>query len=137
MYCELFIEHCKVGLHEMAGVEVPLDEFAEVGACLRDHGSLQIATELRIELLVGIIRCDGAKLEPLAQEIFDKALRFTVGEEAFDLRIKHALLAQLAFSGKFHQLGIRHGVPEKIRQARGQRSVIEPPRRLDAIQEIR
>ena len=59
----------------MRRIEVALDQLAKIGARLSDHGILQIRAELGIEFLVGIIRGDGAQLQPLAEKVLDEALR--------------------------------------------------------------
>ena len=121
----------------MAGAQILFYEFTEVGARLGDHGVLQIRVELGIELLVWVVRRDGAQLQPLAEEVVDEALSFRVLEQALDLFAQHIGIAQVSARGECGEHVIGTGVPEKIRQARCNRGVIQATRRLKVIQEIR
>ncbi len=81
---QLLVQHGEVRAHEMAGVEVLLDQLAEVGPRLGDHRILQVGAELGIELAVGIVGGDLAQLQPLAEEVFDEPLRLRVLQQTLD-----------------------------------------------------
>jgi len=72
MHGELFIEHREVGLHEKAGVEVVVEQLAEISMRLGDHRILQVGAEFGIEFFVGVVRRDVTKFEPLAEKVVYK-----------------------------------------------------------------
>ena len=55
MLRQLLINHDEVGTNNVAGVEILVDEFAEIRARLGDHRVLQIGTELGIKFAIGIV----------------------------------------------------------------------------------
>ena len=122
---EFFVQHREVGADEVRGIEVFFQQLAEIGARLGDHRVLQILAELGVEFLVGVVRADGAQLQPLVEEILDEALRFRVREQAFDFAAEHAGLVQSAGGSELREPRVGRGVPQEIREPRGEGVVAE------------
>ena len=91
---ELLVQHREVRADEVRGIEVVIEQLAEVGARLGDHRFLQIRAEFRVKLPVRIVRRDGAQLEPLAEKVLDEPLRALILEQAFDFRVQRLWLVQ-------------------------------------------
>ena len=72
---------------------------------------------------VDVDAVDVADLEPLPDEVLDERLGAGIGEHALYLGVE--VLAQFAFLGETEELGIRHGGPEEIAEARGERVFID------------
>ena len=134
---ELRVEHREVGLHEVIGRQVLVEQLAKVAPRLAQHRVFQVLAELRVELAVRVVRRDSPQLQPLAEEILDEPLGPRVRQHAVHFRAQGDRLLELPARGQRGQFLVGHRVPQEVREAAGEGVAVQVTGRFDVEQEVR
>lgn len=133
---EAAVEHREIGGDEVGEAQVVAEDFGEEQLSLAEHRDFQHVIELGVENVAGHGEVDVAQAEPLAGEVFGEGGGFRMIEQALDLRAERRGLREFALFGEREQFFVRHGAPEEIGEAAGEREVVEPAGRLAQEEEI-
>ena len=112
------VGHDEVRLHEVARGEIGADEMLQQLDRLLAQMNLGVAREAREFFVIHFHHIKLVEAEPLRGELVRELPEARVGNQARNLGVECG--AQFAGSGQLLQARIRHGVPEKVRELRGQ-----------------
>ena len=110
---------------EIQQAEIVAQHFLKEQLCLQRHGPEQQVVEVAVKLRIRDGEVDFAQIEPLTCEVFSEAFGTRCFEHALDLCVQHVGLMQLVFRREGDEFFIRCSGPEEIREALGEREVIQ------------
>ena len=90
MFGQSIVEHGEVGLYEVANWQVLVQQVTNKCSRFVDHGELQKAIELRIQVAIGARKVDVSEVKPSVTEVDNKALGMWMLQQAFDMLCQNA-----------------------------------------------
>src|SRR5438552_2741381 len=117
---------CVVRVKEIEDGTVLLDEIEEEVDRFFEHGFAQVVIEAFKTLAVdAVVLFETAEIEPIAAELCDEAEDAIVVEHPASLGQENFRFVKVARGGVIEQFLVRHGGPEEITEAAGERVVGE------------
>jgi len=119
VFCQLFVDHLKLGLDEVPGGEVVAEDFSKEVEGFVAEVVFQMWSGFPVNGGVNLNAINGIHIEPLGGEALDELPGVRGGHHAFNLLFEDFGLGEFVLVSQFPQGGIGHGIPKEIGESGG------------------